>query len=101
MSTYNDSDFQELKELVEENHKILKGLQRKAKWATVFTFVKWGIAVAIAIGLFTILQPIFENIVGAYDTLVDGLRELNQAREAVSGSVDISRLIEIFNQGEN
>lgn len=100
MSTYGDKDFQELKELVEENHKILKGLQKKARWATVFTIVRWSLAIAIAIGLFTILQPIFQNLMSAYSVLIDNLQSLNEARESVSASIDVTRLLDIFGQGE-
>lgn len=100
MSTYDNDEFEELKELVEENNKILRGLQRKAKWVTVFAIVKWSIVIAIAVGLFTILQPILQNLMDAYGVLMDNLSSLSDARESVSSSIDLSRLAEIFSQEE-
>jgi uncharacterized membrane protein YukC len=98
MSTYDDQDCQELKELVEENHKILKSLQKKARWATVFTVVRWSIAIAIAIGLFTILQPIIENLVTAYNVLLEGVSSLNETRDSISGVIDIPEIIKNIGQ---
>jgi len=100
MSTYEDEDFQELKELVEENNKILRSLQKKARWATGFAIVRWSVVIAIAIGLFTILQPILDNLMDAYRVLMDNFTSFNGARESVSSGVDISGLVEIFNQDQ-
>lgn len=100
MSTYGNEDFEELKKIVLENQKILKNLQKKARLATVFTVFKWAITIAIAIGLFTILQPIMQNIIDAYRVLMENLSSLNEAKNSVSGAIDISELLKIFSKAE-
>lgn len=58
-------------ELSEENHKILKKMQKAARWAVVWGFVKvLIIIVPLAVGFF-FLQSYFEPIRSAYDTLLN------------------------------
>jgi len=96
MSTYDSSEFEELKELVKENHKILKSLQKKARLATAFSVIRWSIVIAIAIGLFTVLQPVIQNIMDAYHALMGNLSSLNHAKDSVTGVVDIPGILQIF-----
>jgi|GEM_PF-2822909 len=96
MSTYSDDDFEELKSLVKENHKILKSLQKKARLATAFTAIRWFVVIAIAVGLFTILQPILQNIIDAYGLLMNNLSSFNDAKNSVSGAIDIPEILKIF-----
>jgi uncharacterized membrane protein YukC len=100
MSTYDSDEFEELKELVQQNHKILKSLQKKARLATAFSVIRWSVVIAIAIGLFTVLQPIIENIMNAYSLMMENLSSLNDAKNSVTGVINIEDIVKIFSRGE-
>ena len=100
MSTYSSDEFEELKELVQQNHKILKSLQKKARLATAFSVIRWSFVIAIAIGLFTVLQPILQNVVDAYGLMMENLSSLNDAKNSVTGVIDVTEILKVFGRGE-
>ena len=100
MSTYESEEFEELKKLVQENHKILKSLQKKARLSVAFTTIRWSIVIAISIGLFTILQPIFQNVMDAYHVMMQNFAAFNDAKNSVSGVIDVSEVINFFGKAK-
>ena len=101
MSTYDSDEFEELKELVKENHKILRSLQKKARLATAFNVIRWSVVIAIAIGLFTVLQPVYQNVMDAYHVLMNNLSSLNDTKNSVTGVIDVADVFKIFGKGDN
>lgn len=93
MSTYTDEDFQELKEIVIENNKILRKLKRKADVSTTFTVVRWTIIIGIAIGAFALLQPIWDSFWQTYHSIADGVATINEAKDSVTG-ISIQEVLE-------
>ncbi|KKQ82789.1 MAG: hypothetical protein UT07_C0018G0001 [Parcubacteria group bacterium GW2011_GWB1_38_8] len=59
-------------ELSEENNKILRKMQRVARWATLWGFIKVAIVIVPLILGFIYLQPFFDQIAENYS----GIREL-------------------------
>jgi len=100
MSTYDSDEFEELKELVQQNHKILKSLQKKARLATAFSVIRWSVVIAIAIGLFTVLQPVIENIMNAYALMMENFSSFNDAKNSVTGVIDIADIVKVFGRAE-
>ena len=63
---------QELKQLVDltaENNRILKKMQRSARWASIFQYIRWFVIIAVAVGAFYLLQPVIAKINDIYSTI--------------------------------
>lgn len=58
------------RELIEENRKILKHIDRRGRWASIFSIVRIVIVVVVALGIYVYLEPIFEAIMNIYIPLV-------------------------------
>ena len=84
----DDRELKELKRKVDENNRILKSLQSRARWSTVGTLVKWIIYIIIAFVLWYYIQPFIEKALDTIDT-VQGVKT-----EIESGSM--SGFIELF-----
>lgn len=55
--------------LSEENNRILKKLERKARWAFIWGFIKIAIIVVPLVIGYIYLQPFFEQIVESYKSV--------------------------------
>ena len=59
--------------LSEENHRILKKMQRTARWAVVWGFIKVAIIIVPLVAGYIYLQPFFEQAMENYDGVKDFL----------------------------
>ena len=55
-----------LRRVVEENHKILKKMQKSVKISQFFSVIRWMILIAIIVGGVYYLQPVFEKMNDVY-----------------------------------
>ncbi len=62
----------DLTDLVEDNHRMIRNLHQRARMATVFIFIKWFIIIGITIGSFYYIQPLIDNVVDAYSGFSGG-----------------------------
>lgn len=53
--------LKETAELTKKNHKILKSIQQKARFATIFAFIKWIIILGFAVWSYYLLEPFIEQ----------------------------------------
>ena len=51
--------------LVEENNKLLKSMQKSARWRTAFQIGYWVIILALTFGAFYFIQPYINSLTGA------------------------------------
>ena len=51
--------------LAEENNKILRSMQRKARWQAAFQIGYWVIIIALTFGAFYFIQPYINSLMGA------------------------------------
>ena len=58
-----------LRRVVEENHKILKKMQRSVKISQFFSVIRWMILVAIIVGGVYYIQPVFERMNEVYHSV--------------------------------
>lgn len=80
---YDDNDklneqLEKLTRLVEEDHKLIKGMYARARWASAFRIVYWAIIVLAAFGTYVWLQPYVEKFKEAYESV-------SQFRTGVTG----------------
>ena len=61
-----ENELSEIRLLVEENQKILKKLQNRARIGTTIQIVKWAVIILAALGIYTIIQPFLESIMQTY-----------------------------------
>jgi hypothetical protein len=53
--------------LAEENNKLLKSMQKSARWRTVFQIGYWAIIIILTFGAFYFIQPYINSLTGALD----------------------------------
>ena len=69
--------IQETRQLAEENNELIKGVNNSLYWQKVFNYVYWLIIIGIAIGAFYFLQPLWDNVMAAYDTVINVLPQFS------------------------
>ena len=92
MSIDQERELIEIKELVSENHQILKNLQRRARFGTIFHTIKWIIILVIAFGIYTFVQPILNNLIAAYDSVTTSAANIVNIKNSISGGGDWQNL---------
>lgn len=60
----------ETRELVEENTKILRGLQKSKRVELVFRALYWFAIIALSLGSYYLIQPYVETLKGAYSNIL-------------------------------
>jgi len=58
-----------LKELTEENNKILLKIQKHTRWTMFFNAIKWILIIGFFIGSYIVVQPYINPIINMYKTL--------------------------------
>ena len=61
-------------ELAEENNRMLRKMERAARWSLVIRIVYWTVVIGAAIGLFYYIQPYIEGLMAVYTGVNDFLR---------------------------
>jgi hypothetical protein len=92
MSTMEEyeQELRQIRKIVEENNEILKGLKKKARYAMIFGALKWFIYIGIAIGLFTVIKPFIEGVLGTYSSLQENMQAVEQIKE--NGPLNLSNI---------
>jgi hypothetical protein len=83
MSLDNKSDreiLEELYVLVREDHKNIQKLRNRIRWQNIFGVVKWFIWIGVAVGLYTYLQPIFDNVAETYSSLRESASTITELK---------------------
>jgi hypothetical protein len=64
-----NEQLERLSRVVEEDHKLLKGMYKRARWANAFRITYWSIIVLAALGAYVWLQPYVDRLKGAYNSI--------------------------------
>lgn len=62
MNPKTEEEIDEIKELVTENHQMLKNIQSAARWARFFTIFRWSVIIIGAFVGYYFLQPYIEKV---------------------------------------
>lgn len=57
--------------LTEENNALLRKMQRRALFGTVFRVIYWALIIGISIGAFYFIQPYIDTLMGVYGQVQD------------------------------
>ena len=58
-----------IEETVEDNHKILKRLQRSARWGRFWHFLKWSVIIVSAVAGYYYVQPYLNATIAAWQKI--------------------------------
>jgi hypothetical protein len=78
-----ERELVELKKTVNENNRILKNLQSRARIHTVIYVVKWVIIILAALGIYTVIQPVIESITGTYGSIKDSAATIAEIKASI------------------
>ncbi len=87
---WTDHRLNKVEALVEENNKILRRLQRTARWTQFFVFVKWVVILGASFGLYYYLQPLVDGWLSTYQSLWQQAGNLGESLPFLGGSVEES-----------
>jgi len=59
--------------LAEENNKMLRGMRRSARIASVLRILYWVIIIGSALGAYYAIQPFIESLTGSYNGMKDSV----------------------------
>lgn len=73
----------ELLELTKENNKMLRAMRRSQKITSLFSFVYWIAILGSIFGTYYYFQPTIQKYMGALETSVNTLQQLEGAAGAI------------------
>lgn len=73
-----EEQLDRLTKMVEEDHKLIKGMYARARWASAFRIIYWAIILLAALGAYVYLQPYIDSFKEAYESV-------NQFRTTLTG----------------
>ena len=91
MAIDHEKEIFEIKKQVAENNKILHSLQRKSRFTTAITLIKWVAIAFIAFGVYSFIQPVLATLTDSYNTIVEGAGQIKEIKESVP-SFDLKNL---------
>lgn len=80
-----EQELAELRELAEENNRIVKKLLAHQRYSTMISVLKWGLIVGAALGTYYFLQPYIDPFINAYDSLKGVLNPGESLVKSMSG----------------
>jgi hypothetical protein len=93
-----ERELVEIKKLVNENNKILKNLQSRARIHTTIYIVKWIVIILAALGIYTVIQPVIESVVGTYGSLRDAAATISEVKNSIPDP-ESSGILNFFKNG--
>lgn len=83
MSPEEKDLLQKAYDLAKENNHMLKKLRNSNRWSLFFGIVKWIIIIGISVGAFYFVQPYFDKVLGAYNSIQSSLNTVKTATNKV------------------
>ncbi len=83
-------------ELAQENNKILRKMQRGARWGRFFKFLFWLVIIGASMGTYYYLQPFLNGLLETYESVVSGVGKIEQignSTPTLPGGFDINSIL--------
>ena len=80
MSIDIEREISDIRNLAEENNRILKSLQRKSRITFFFVIIKWAFIVAVLLGIYSFLRPIIDQLIATYSTLTESAAAITEIK---------------------
>lgn len=87
-----EHEIKEIKELTEENNKMLHSIQRRAHVTTVMRVVYWFFVIGATVGAFYAIQPYLQQLSDTYDSI----KATQQKASDFSANFNLDSLKEYF-----
>jgi hypothetical protein len=94
-----ERELAEIKKLVKENHRILKKLHSRAKIGTAIHAAKWIVIILVALGIYTVIQPVIESVTGTYSSVKEAAETIAEVKASVPDP-STSGFLNFFKGGE-
>lgn len=85
-----------IREIAEENNRILHKMRRGIIWGRIFTVFYWLVIIGATIGAYYFIQPVIQPFVDTARELIPGLQQIDAGELLQSSGVE--RLQNIQNQ---
>lgn len=95
MSQDLEREIAQIRKIVEENNKIVKGLQKKARYATLISILKWVIYIAIATGIYLLAKPIIDQATQTYGMIQESAKSISEVKSQFNND-QINSFLELF-----
>ncbi len=79
-----DNDLKQIKELVAENNKILKGMRRNARIAGVWHFIYWIFIIGSLVASYYYLQPYIDKLTETYKSMQATQQKISDTTQSFS-----------------
>jgi hypothetical protein len=79
--------LKETLKLAQENNRLLRKMNRSLKWGRFWKTVYWVIVIGAMFGLYYFLQPVFENLISAYQGAQTGFEKTQSILESLPGKI--------------
>lgn len=76
--------IRETHRLAQENHKMLKKIDKTNRRDKILRYLKWAVVLAALFGAYYLVQPLIQNLQEAYTSIFETLGEINEAKDSVS-----------------
>ncbi len=62
-------ELRELKALAVENQRMIKSVYKRMRFSSAFSIIKWVFIIAVTLGAFYYVQPVFEAVLKTYESV--------------------------------
>ncbi len=79
-----EQTLEEIREMTEENNKMLRSLRRTARVGAFFKFFYWMVILGAGIGAFYYIQPYLEELQKVYSNILDAQKKVQEIPKSFS-----------------
>lgn len=90
----SETEFKDLREIVLENNKILKRMQRNARFGRFFSLLKWAIYITLIVLSVRYIQPYLEQLQTTYSNIQETAGEVNEFK--ANASTNFGEFMDFF-----
>lgn len=80
-----EKKIEETYKLAKENHRMLKKIRRNMVWSGIFRALYWLIIIGAALGLYYVLQPVYADVMDAYNSVKDSVNDVKEVGQKIPG----------------
>jgi hypothetical protein len=84
-----EKKLETLTKIVEEDHKMIKGIYIRSRLASFVRILYWAVIILAAFGSYYFISPYLQSLREAYDSIIE-----------VKGSLDPSKISDFFKKSE-
>jgi len=80
-----EAEIAQIKQMVEENNKLLKKIHAAGRWSMILGFVKWAVYIGLIVGSYALLQPYLTQMMETYTGIQESAGALSDLKSQTQG----------------